>query len=58
MNTSNAALLATLKVTGLNSSKAASNADGGLEALVAFLERKAAGQDSSSNRKIRIKKVC
>lgn len=47
-----------LKVTGLSQSKAATNADGGLDALINFLERKAAGLDSKSNRKVRIKKVC
>lgn len=49
---------ATLKVEGLKSSKAASNSDGGLEALLGFLERKAAGRDSKSNRPVRIRKVC
>jgi nuclear RNA export factor len=48
----------TLQIDGLKSSKAASNPDGGLESLLAFLERKAAGQDSGSNRTVRIKKVC
>jgi nuclear RNA export factor len=49
---------ATLKIDGLSSSKAASNSDGGLESLLGFLERKAAGLDAKSNRSIRIKKVC
>jgi nuclear RNA export factor len=48
----------TLQIDGLKSSKAASNPDGGLESLLAFLERKAAGLDSGSNRAVRIKKVC
>jgi nuclear RNA export factor len=48
----------TLQVDGLKSSKAASNTDGGLESLLGFLERKAAGLDSGSNRTVRIKKVC
>lgn len=48
----------TLQIDGLKSSKAASNADGGLESLLGFLERKAAGLDSGSNRTVRIKKVC
>jgi nuclear RNA export factor len=50
--------LATLKVDGLHLSKAASNSDRGLEALLGFLERKAAGRDSKSNRPVRIRKVC
>jgi nuclear RNA export factor len=48
----------TLKVDGLKASKAASNADGGLESLLGFLERKSAGLDAASNRAIKIKKVC
>jgi nuclear RNA export factor len=48
----------TLQVDGLKSSKAVSNPDGGLESLLGFLERKAAGLDSASNRAVRIKKVC
>jgi nuclear RNA export factor len=47
-----------LKIDGLSSSKAAANPDGGLEALLAFLERKASGLDSKSNRTVKIKKVC
>jgi nuclear RNA export factor len=47
-----------LKVDGLRLSKAASNPDGGLESLLGFLERKASGLDSKSNRSIKIKKVC
>lgn len=46
----------TLKVDGLSMSKAAGNADGGLESLLGFLERKAKGHDP--NRVIKIKKVC
>lgn len=46
-----------LQVDGLKSSRAASNADGGLDSLLAFLERKAAGLDSGSNRAVKIKKV-
>jgi nuclear RNA export factor len=41
----------TLQITGLKSSKAASNPDGGLESLLSFLERKASGT-------VKIKKVC
>lgn len=48
----------TLRVDGLSSSKAASNKDGGLDALLGFLERKASGLDSKSNRAVKIKKVC
>ena len=48
----------TLKIDGLKSSKAAANPDGGLDALLGFLERKAAGLDSKSNRSVKIKKVC
>lgn len=50
--------LATLRVDGLHQSKAASNSDRGLEALLGFLERKASSRDSKSNRTVRIKKVC
>lgn len=49
---------ASLQVGGLSSSKAASNADGGVEALLGFLERKASGMDAKSNRAVKIKKVC
>jgi nuclear RNA export factor len=41
----------TLQITGLKSSKAAANPDGGLESLLSFLERKASGT-------VKIKKVC
>jgi nuclear RNA export factor len=44
----------TLQIDGLSSSKAASNRDGGVESLLAFLERKASGP----NRNVKIKKVC
>lgn len=44
----------TLQIDGLSSSKAASNPDGGVESLLAFLERKASGP----NRNVKIKKVC
>ena len=47
-----------LKVDGLMSSKAASNADHGLQSLEDFLERKASALDSKSNRIVKIKKVC
>lgn len=48
----------TIKVDGLRASKAANNTDGGMESLLGFLERKAAGLDAKSNRVIKIKKVC
>lgn len=47
-----------LQVSGLSESKAAGNPDGGLDALLSFLERKASGLDSKSNRAVKIKKVC
>ncbi|ESZ99579.1 hypothetical protein SBOR_0052 [Sclerotinia borealis F-4128] len=49
-------VLVTLWVKGLKGSKAASNDDQGLSALVSFLERKAATLDSKSKRSIRVKK--
>ncbi|KAF8863294.1 hypothetical protein BDZ45DRAFT_116785 [Acephala macrosclerotiorum] len=45
-----------LQVEGLSLSKAASNPDGGVEALLGFLERKASGMDAKSNRAVKIKK--
>jgi hypothetical protein len=48
----------TLKVAGLKLSKAAGNADGGLESLLAFLERKAKAHDKNPNREVKITKVC
>lgn len=48
--------LASLEVTGLSLSKASAHDDGGLESLLGFLERKASGLDSKSNRSIRIRK--
>lgn len=53
-----ASVLHTIRVSGLSESKASSNQDGGLDSLVTFLERKATGLDSKSNRAVRIKKVC
>ena len=47
----------TLKVTGLKKSRAASNPDGGLKDLLAFIERKAPSAAKIS-RPVRIKKVC
>lgn len=48
----------TLIVTGLKSSKASSNADGGMKSLLQFLERKANQLKGSGGRPITIKKVC
>ena len=42
-------------IRGLRQSKAASNADGGLESLLSWLERKATGPNGES---VRVKKVC
>jgi nuclear RNA export factor len=47
-----------LRVHGLKDSKAASNPDGGLGDLLAFLERKAVTLHSDKNKEVRIKKVC
>jgi len=49
---------ASLRIDGLSTSKASSNPDRGLEALLGFLERKASGLDAKSNRTVKIKKVC
>lgn len=49
-------ILQTLEVTGLSLSKASNNADGGLESLLGFLERKASCIDSKGNRPVKIKK--
>ena len=42
-------------IRGLGQSKAATNADGGLESLIAWLERKATGSNGEA---VRVKKVC
>ena len=42
-------------IRGLAQSKAATNADGGLESLVSWLERKATGTNAEA---VRVKKVC
>lgn len=47
-----------LRILGLDDSKAASNADGGLKNLLGFLERKANGMEPKSRETIMIKKVC
>lgn len=47
-----------IRVVGLKQSKAASNPDGGVKDLLAFLERKANGLASSGNVPVRIRKVC
>lgn len=44
-----------LQIGGFFSSKAATNPDGGIESLLAFLERKATGVDTNP---VKIKKVC
>jgi len=46
-----------LQIDGLSLSKAASNPDGGVESLLAFLERKASAHDPNS-KPVKIKKVC
>lgn len=51
--------LAFLRVHGLKSSKAATNQDGGVSDLIAFLERKATSLSTGRpKRQITIKKVC
>ena len=50
--------LAQISVRGWKESKAASNPDGGVKVLVAFLERKATTPNSSANEAVRIRKVC
>lgn len=47
-----------LSIRGLRQSKAAANPDGGVSALLGFLERKGSGLDASSKRGVQIKKVC
>ena len=47
-----------ISVRGWKESKAASNPDGGVKDLVAFLERKATAPNSSANEAVRIRKVC
>lgn len=47
-----------LSVRGWRQSKAASNADGGIESLIAFLEKKGTPPDSAANLRVRITKVC
>lgn len=49
-----------LSVRGWRQSKAASNADGGIESLIAFLEKKGTPADPSAaaNLRVRITKVC
>lgn len=45
-------------IRGFQNSKAASNPDGGIKDLIAFLERKASAPDASARDLVRIKKVC
>lgn len=47
-----------ISVRGWKESKAASNPDGGVKDLVAFLERKATVPNTSTNEAVRIRKVC
>lgn len=47
-----------LMVVGLKQSKAASNRDGGVKDLLAFLERKATGPETPATDAVRIRKVC
>lgn len=50
--------LTQITVRGFQGSKAASNPDGGINDLLAFLERKASAPDASARDMVRIKKVC
>lgn len=50
--------LVQISVRGWKESKAASNPDGGVKDLVAFLERKATVPNTSANEAVRIRKVC
>lgn len=45
-------------VRGFQNSKAASNPDGGIKDLIAFLERKASAPDASARDLVRVKQVC
>ncbi len=47
-----------ISVTGWRRSKAASNPDGGIKDLLAFLERKAALPDAPAREEVKIVKVC
>ena len=47
-----------ISVRGLKESKAASNKDGGVSDLIAFLERKATNPDAPARDAVKIKKVC
>lgn len=53
-----ASVLDIITIKGLKQSKAASNQDGGVKDLVAFLERKATAPDASTREMVRIRKVC
>jgi nuclear RNA export factor len=53
-----AAGMSYLSVRGLRQSKAASNPDRGVSALLSFLERKASGLDVNSTKGVQVKKVC
>ncbi|KAI0998820.1 hypothetical protein K3495_g9373 [Podosphaera aphanis] len=56
INSQQVNLLETVEVYGPNLSRAFANADSGMESLLSFLERKASGLDSKSNRPVKIKK--
>lgn len=47
-----------IRVWGLKESKAASNADGGIKDLLAFLERKATNPEAPAREAVKINKVC
>lgn len=47
-----------LVVRGLKDSKIATNRDGGLKDLLAFLERKSSGLEAAPRKGVKIKKVC
>lgn len=50
--------LAELKITGWKNSKAADSADGGVSALVSWIEKKASNRLGSRARAVKVKKVC
>ena len=50
--------LVQISVRGWKESKAASNPDGGIKDLLAFLERKATAPNAPANEAVRIRKVC
>ena len=50
--------LAELKVTGWQNSKASDSADGGVSALISWIEKKASNRLGSRARPVKVKKVC